>query len=225
MRRPVVLLARVLAYVNIIDIFPGSAFFPDFFAALVKNFRFQRFVKLEDIDIEKGIEFTDGLAGDIAIERFTIWKNILVIDTRVSTDASRVVLQMLLDWAKESFKIQYEEGDIKRYAYISDIAFESDANLLYVDPVLRWLSEQCSTQLTRIWQEPVEYRPTSIKVGHDPVLRHLGIAPFSIERRGQARFSDNQYFSEAPLPTNDHLMMHESFENKVLHESSVEAYP
>jgi hypothetical protein len=42
--------------------------------------------------------------------------------------------------------------------------------------------------------------------------RKYGIASFSITRRAEARFSENKYFSEAPLPTDLHLKLLEQFE-------------
>lgn len=225
MRRPVILLARVLAYINIADVLPGTVFVPDFFDALIERYRFQQYAKKrEDIDIKKGIEFADGLAGKVAIERFVIWENILVLETRISTEASKETLESMLAWATEKFELRYQAGDIKRFAYISDIGFESDASLLIVDPVLKWLSDQTSVALSHIWQESVEYLPISLKIGHDPVLRHLGIAPFSIERRAAERFSDNMYFSEAPLPTTLHLDLLAEFEERVLHGSNLKTY-
>jgi hypothetical protein len=214
------LLARVLAYINAIDVVPGTVFLPDFFDALVSRYRFQQYpADRKAFDIEKGIEFTDGLLGNVAIERFVIWKNLLVLETRINTDASKNAIEDILQWGADQFAFRYERGDIKRFAYISDIAFHSEAELITYDPVLQWLSKVSSSVLTEIWQEPVEYRTTSIKIGHDPVLRHLGIAPFSLERRGQARFSDNEYFSEAPLPTNTHLELLHQFEARVINGS------
>jgi hypothetical protein len=66
--------------------------------------------------------------------------------------------------------------------------------------------------LSDIWQEPVRFVPTGITLGHDPTARKYGIASFSIQRRAEARFSDNKYFSEAPLPTDIHLKLLTEFE-------------
>lgn len=225
MHKPTVVLARVLAFIPIQEILPGTVFVTDLLNAIGEKYRFQKYpTKRDEMIVKEGIEFVDGMSGKTCIERLVIWDQTLVLETRVSTDASKEVLESILGWATSKFDLSYRSGDIKRFAYISDISFESDAKLLYIDPVLSWLSEQASAALTTIWQEPVEYRPTSIKVGHDPVLRQAGIAPFSIERRGLSRFADNKYYSEAPLPTALHLSLLEQFEKKVLYESNVKAY-
>jgi hypothetical protein len=47
------------------------------------------------------------------------------------------------------------------------------------------------------------------------MARKYGIAPFSITRRAESRFSENKYFSEAPLPTDIHISLLEEFEAEV----------
>jgi hypothetical protein len=216
-RRPVVLLARTLAYIPIQEIIPGTVFVVDLLEAIREKYRFQQHpTKAEEMKIKDGIQFADGMSGKTALEKFVIWDNTLVLETRISTDESKELLESMLTWATEKFGFRYKTGDIKRFAYVNDVVFESSANLLLFDPVLKWLSDQTSTLLSEIWQEPVEYLPTSLKIGHDPVSRQAGIAPFSIERRGGARFSDNKYFSEAPLPTAIHLQLLDEFEKRVL---------
>jgi hypothetical protein len=216
LQRPVTILSRVLAYIDALEVSPGEVYFPALAQALVERYGFQKFPQtLEEFDLSKGIEFLSGVSNGVGIGKFVIWPNILVLETRVSTDASKEILESILVWATEKFSLRYVPGDIKRFAYISDVTFNSDESLLIFDPVLNWLSHQVSDALTEIWQEPVEYLPTSLKIGHDPVLRQAGIAPFSIERRGTARFSENKYFSEAPLPTDLHIKLLDEFEAMV----------
>jgi hypothetical protein len=86
---------------------------------------------------------------------------------------------------------------------------------LGVSPALAKLAAKTSTALTDIWQEPVQYETTNLAVGHDPMARKYGIAPFSITHRAESRFSENKYFSEAPLPTDTHISLLEEFEAEI----------
>ncbi len=85
-----------------------------------------------------------------------------------------------------------------------------------VNPAVEELAKKCSTALTGIWQEPVTYHPFTVRVGHDPSARKNPIAPFMIEHRLETKFSENKYFSEAPLPTDMHWSFLEDYERDML---------
>jgi hypothetical protein len=209
----------VLGFVDSRYLISGkNIYFPELVGEIVKHFSFQKSPQtLEDYDISKGVEFLEGKAGRRTIQKLVLWDNTLVLETTSSTKDSKEILEEILLWGVERFGLNYEPGLIGRFAYVSDVTFYSDTPLLNVSPAVSFLANSCTAALSEIWQEPVDYRPISLKVGHDPVLRQYGIAPFSIERRGSARFSENKYFSEAPLPTDVHLQILEQFEKHVIH--------
>lgn len=217
MKLSAILLARVLAYVEVYDLSPrGKIFYPDIIPDIVKRYKFQKFPKtIEDLDESKGIEFLEGKSGDTLILKFAVFNTLLVLETRSSTDDSRRILEEMLGWGAERFKLSYYEGMIKRFAYVSDLTFQSDVPLLNFNRVLANLSEKTSKALSEIWQEPVQYEPVLQTIGHDPLTRKYGIAPFTITHRAEARFSENKYFSEAPLPTDLHLKFLEEYEKEV----------
>jgi hypothetical protein len=211
-----ILLSRVLAFIDVADLRPTNGLYaPEFVEEVANQFGFQKVPKtLEEFDVTKGMEFHNGRLGKAIIGKFVIWPNILIIEGRSSTTECKEMLGEILQWATDKFKLTYSPEMIKRYAYVSDVSFYSDSALLSVSPAMSYIADSCSAALSEIWQEPVEYRPISLKVGHDPVLRQAGIAPFTIERLGTARFSENKYFSEAPLPTDMHVQILEQFEKE-----------
>lgn len=212
-----IILARVIGYVESFDLNPrGKVFFPEIIPEIVRNFNFQKFPKSsEHPDESKGIEFAEGKMGDVVIQKFTIWSNIVVVETRSNTNDSKKILDEALLWAAEKFGINYRSGMIKRFAYVSDLSFYSDAPILYISPALATIANKTSEAVSEIWQEPVKYEPQRFDIGHDPTVRKYAIAPFSITRRAEARFSENKYFSEAPLPTDMHISILEEFEESI----------
>jgi len=209
--------ARVLGFVESFDLNPrGKLFFPEVVREIVQTYHFQKFPKtLEEFDESKGIEFLDGKIGNKVIQKFVIWNTLLVVETRSSTADSKQILEDMLTWGAEKLGINYRPGTIKRFAYISDLSFFSEVPMLSVSPALEKLASKTSKALSEIWQEPIQYEPTNLAVGHDPMARKYTIAPFSITRRAEARFSENKYFSEAPLPTDVHISLLEEFETDV----------
>jgi hypothetical protein len=210
-----IILARTLGYIETFDLSPrGKVFFPAVVEGIVERYNFQKFpTKPEDFDESKGVVFEEGKIGDRIIQKFTIFTHILVVETRSNTSDSKQILEEMLVWGASHFGLAYVPGSIKRFAYVSDVTFYSDVPLLGAAcQPLADLASKTSAALAEIWQEPVEYYPANLAVGHDPMARRYGIAPFTITHRSEARYFENKYFSEAPLPTDTHLSLLKEFE-------------
>lgn len=218
MKVSAVVLARVLAFIDAADLIPkGGASLHDLTTEVGKYFRFQKSPRtFEDLDLSKGIEFIDGRFGKRSIGKFVIWPSILVLETQVSTDAGKELIGDILQWGKERLGLDYDPGMITRFGYLSNLSFYSPAPLLSLSPLLERISTRTTEALTEIWKEPIVYEPLEIKVGHDPLTRKWPIAPFQITRRAEHKFSENKYFSEAPLPTDLHVSLLEEYESGIL---------
>lgn len=213
-------LARTLAYIEAFDLDPkGKAYLPDLVAGLAERYRFAKFPsKPEDFNETNGITFEDGKSGNKVIQKFTIYNTLLVLETRSSTADSQQIVDEMLVWGAAKFGLSYSPGAIRHYAYVSGISFYSSASFLTVNPALQTLADRTSEALTEIWQEPIRYEPVGIAVGHDPLVRKYSIAQFTLTRRQEVPFSQNKYYSEAPLPTDLHIQLLEQFERDVLTE-------
>ncbi len=224
MRKSAVILARVLAFVEYADLISGAkAPMTSVARNLTERYSFAKYPKnIEEFDLGKGVEFLEGQSADgYPIQKLIIWDTILVLETRVSTSVSQSILEEMLSWAKAEFGINYSPNSIKRFGFISDVTFYSDVPILDVNPAVKELGRKCGEVLSGIWQEPLIYEPYTVRVGHDPTARKSTIAPFMIEHRQEARFSENKYFSEAPLPTDMHWSLLEQFENDMASQKGV----
>jgi hypothetical protein len=212
-----IILARTLGYIETFDLSPrGKVFFPDMVHGIVERYNFQKFpTKVEDFDESKGVVFEEGRIGNKVIQKFTIYTSLLVVETRSSTSDSKEILEEMLLWGAAKFGISYSPGAVKRYAYVSGVSFYSEVPILTVSSVLDNLAAKTSKALSDIWQEPIQYETTGLAIGHDPMARKYAIAQFTLTRRQEARFVENKYYSEAPLPTEMHLAFLEEFESGV----------
>jgi hypothetical protein len=213
-----VILARVLGFVETFDLSPrGKLFLPEIIPEIVKRYGFLKFPKtLEDFDESKGVEFLEGKFEGKVIQKFVIWNTLLVLETRSNTADSKQILEGMLEWGADEFGLTYGPGTIKRFGYVSDVTFHSDAPLLGANSAVTNLASGVGAAVSAIWGDPVEYHPLVVTVGHDPLSRKNAIANFTIQRRSETRFTDNKYFSEAPLPTDEHLTFLEEYEKDVL---------
>ena len=218
MKLSAIILGRVLGYIEAFDIDPkGQVYFPELVREIAKHYHFQKSPQtLEEHDLSKSVEFLNGRSGKRIIAKFTIWDTLLVLETRSNTSDSKELLEEFLLWGAEKLGLNYKPGMIVHYAYISAVTFHSDAPVLSVSPLLARIATKTSAALSEIWQEPIHYESIELKVGHDPMARQYGIAPFQITRRANSKFSANKYYSEAPLPTDMHISVLEEYEAGII---------
>ena len=210
-----IILARVLGFIETFDLDQrGRVFNPEFVEEMVKRYKFQKFPKtMEEFNEDNGVVFEEGKIGNKVIQKVTIFNVLTTVETRSSTNDSKLILEEMLAWGAAKFGLNYKPGSIKRYGYVSDLTFYSDVPILSAAcPPFVDLAAKTSAALNEIWQEPITYHPANLALGHDPLARKNGLAPFTISHRAEARFSDNKYFSEAPLPTDIHIALLEEFE-------------
>jgi hypothetical protein len=215
-----IILARVLGFIETADLDQrGKVFNPDFVQEVVKRYKFQKFPKtMEEFDEQKGVVFEEGKIGNKVIQKFTIFNTVFVLETRSSTTDSQQILEEMLVWGTAKFGLNYNPGGIKRFAYVSNVTFYSDVPILGAasQPLID-LAAKTSAAVSEIWQDQVIYYPANLAVAHDPLSRKNGIAYFNITHRAEHKFSENKYFSEAPLPTDMHIKFLEEFEAGIKH--------
>lgn len=204
-------IARVAAFLEVDALDPqGRSSLPDNLAALVGRYNFPKYPQsLEDMDLQKGITFSEGMLGDIAIMSLQVFQNGIIVDTRSSTDNSIRVFDDLLHFAKERNGATVIR---RRYHLTSQITFRSDLKLSLINPFLQPIANRLSAQLSETLNHPMLFEPTAVIVG--PQTWSLKIVPtsFTIERRAETPLNENTYFSSAPLPTSEHVELIEEIE-------------
>src|ERR1019366_5461869 len=202
-----VVLARIYAFFQIEELNPaGKVYYPDVVTWLVGRFGFQKYpTKLEDFNETKGIEFGAGKAGDISVEKVVILTSGIYLDTMASTDESERILRETLLAASNELGVCFREEMFKRRAYISQLSFYSDVPLFLIHPVFGRISERVSREVNTNFDKLLAYEPAVINLSYDPSTTQIGPAPFSIQRREGAPYTDNKYYSVAPVKTKVHL--------------------
>jgi hypothetical protein len=214
MQLSAILLARVIAFIDVNDINPrGAAYFPNLVPLLVKRFNFQKFPeKLEDFDEQKGVEFVSGYTGQTTIDKLTVWNNGIGLDVRSSTDDAQQIIVSTLSWLKEVAGLAFKPEMITRWAFLSQCTFHSDVNLDGVNPAIANLASRISDEISAIQKQRYDYSVRGITLDFDRERPNVPVAAFLIQRRVGTPLSGNKYFSEAALPTDVHLALLSEFE-------------
>jgi hypothetical protein len=218
MRLSAVLLARVIGFVEMNDLNPRGKVRLPIVAELIKDrFGFAKFPqKVEEFDEQKGVEFIEGSFEDIGVDKLTIWFNGVGIDVRSSTEDARKILEKSLEWLKKDAGLTYSPEMIKRWAYVSQITFTSEVNFDLVNPAVTKLGKNLSAAVSRIQGGEFEFHSNWLGWNFDRTGRQFPISDFSIQRRADTPYSENKYFSNAPLPTEEHIKLVEQFEADLL---------
>jgi hypothetical protein len=213
-----IVLARALYFIESLELNPkGKLFYPDLIAALVERCGFRKFPEgLEHFDEAKGVEFVAGKWGDTVVERFKIYNNGLQVDTRVSTAESERIMNEAIEWAINEFGIAYTPQMLSRKAYVSDLVFRTEVPLLTSYSPITNLCRRGHAALGEISRDKMPWQPIILTMQSEGVPRKPVHAPLTIQRRAEAAFSENKYYSEAPLPTDVHIRLLEQFEADVL---------
>ena len=217
MQLAAVVKARTLAMFEIDELnLGGKLRLYDCIAPIVDKFEFLVFPsKLEDFDLEKGVKFQSGKLAEVVISELMIYSGAVYVETLSSTGDSKKVLLEILSWGKSKLGFTYREEMIRQWAYISQLVFSTDVPILEkMSTPVEKLAEKTSAFMEDLFG--LKYEPTTLTIGHDPVKRNHGIAGLNIQRRANAEFSKNKYYSEAPMPTSLHLKLLEEFEADVL---------
>ncbi len=191
----------------------GKVFFPEIVPDIVNRFHFQTYpIKPEDFEEEKGIKFANGVASGVSVDKLTIWRDGITLDTRAGTSIGKLIIEDSLTWLSDKVGLDYSADKIARWAYLSNLAFFSEVDLTAIHPSIKALTER----LSPLSSLPVENKPSfelvSLSIDFDKTNSKLSPAAFKIERRGGSPFSHNKYFSEAPIQTQQHIDLLEEFE-------------
>ena len=214
MRLSAVLLARVIYFVESVELNPrGAAYYPDIIKAMVERYQFKAFPeKVEDFDETKGVVLAGGKYGDKTILRVTIFNWGITFDTTSSTREAEELLNDTLIWAAQHLRLHYTPEMIKRKSYVSQIVFYSDVPILEINPILDTIGERVSKEVIANLKLPYVFQPAAFKLTIDPEEQRIPVQYFSIERREGAAFSEGKYFSSGPISTDIHISIIEEVE-------------
>ncbi|MGA2134108.1 MAG: hypothetical protein ABSH50_17580 [Bryobacteraceae bacterium] len=209
-----VLLARAAALMDIAALDPNSVMSPpDAISALIEKYAFTRYPKFDEIDLQKGVQFSYGKLREINIVNLTLFATGIAIDTGSSTDHAETVLLDFLDSARRTLGASIQP---RRRVFLSNLGFTSSMKMTVLHPVLQQIADRVTASVSRDIDQPLNYEPTAVFINLDPSLHKFQPSSFTIDRRAEMPFSENSYFSAAPLRTAEHIELVKLFEDALL---------
>lgn len=147
-------------------------------------------IQKESIDVELRI-YGDGVVGD----------------TRSSTEDTDLFLSDMLASAAKEFSLPYKAEIVRKKLYVSEITVRTGKSLATLNPKLATFATKLALV---IGGQPA---PELASIGFWPdILPNPSASVFRFERKFGAEFSDNRYYTRAPLQTSKHIELLEALE-------------
>jgi hypothetical protein len=134
--------------------------------------------------------------------------------TKSTTDDGVGFLDDLMSWAKRRYRLKAPQTFPTFYHSQLEVVFDAPFSQSF--PTLQSLGKTVQSYLSNYGFDGPVYEPTSVLMFFDARDQQPPVpTPFSIERRVATSFSDNKFFSQAPLTTKDHLAVLKQFEKSL----------
>lgn len=139
-----------------------------------------------------------------------IYKDGFVATCNSSTRDSEKFMEDVLSFTAKEFSLPYEHGLIKAKMRTSELIVRLDLPLSNINPKLRDLAAKV-TALAGYTTIP-SFEVSGVGFGNNPVESWLKVAGFMVERQEDTRYSENRFYSKAPVHTDEHEELLKEFE-------------
>jgi len=180
------------------------------FPALIQKYNFANHPTREDLykpNREPGEKFIGGSfvnsEGRNITIHLTTFDDGFVAETRSSTRDSEDFLTELTQWMVKDFGLTFRPDMIRRRGYVSELFVKSDYHVTGLTSELQRFADKLSTFISGP-DGPILYEPSGISFAPNTSTA-LKPASLIFERAADASFSENRYFSKAPVQTDIHL--------------------
>lgn len=211
-----VLQARVAMFLPLEELNPhGRALIPNVTEQMIDRYQFLKFPRTweEYNPTDGGISYLQGQWKGTAIQSLELFAGGIAANTQASTDITETFLNEVLEWVVRDYQLSFRPEMIKRIAYVSNIIFTSEIELLEgLHPQLRHFEDRISSAVRAAFPQNDPFRVFGIHFSSEPPLGGSPQLSVTIERRAGASFAENKYFSSAPLSTETHLTLLAEFE-------------
>jgi hypothetical protein len=184
----------------------GQVYVPEAVQKLAQRYSFAKLPSVEELT-RFPIAFSLGKFKDVQIDEFQIYNDGLIVSAKANTKILDAFISDLLSWSEKEFGL-VEDSTAKSEKFIeSAIIVKSTKNLtLSLSPrndVAEILNRTFRGELAGVGP----YHLSGFVLDCDPLQFAGRRKPmrFVLERRVGVPFSDNVFFSHAPLHTGDHL--------------------
>jgi len=193
----------------------GKSLYPALFSFLVQKYSFLKYpTAVDQFDEQKGIKFELGnfynRANTTVIVNASIFSDGVVAETRSTTDDADAFLAEAMDAVCQEYGLTPMANIRMRKIYLSEIFVQTQQSLNLLNDKLDHFGHRLSADISGFPEQTWEASGISFSV--DQGVQQAKPIPFRLERAANTAFSDNRYYSVAPLQTEKHLRLLDDLE-------------
>jgi len=180
------------------------------FEKLAEKYRFAKFPKhVLDLNDQKALAFQHGTflnSANIPIGiSFTIYNNGVTAETSSCTDDATEFLLEVASWMSEEYGFVIPSGKDLGKGYFSQVGVEFDAPLSGMNATLPTIAKSLSSRVKTLDGNTRQFDVGALNFWTEDIGQPLAPAAFRLERKWKTSFARNEYFSQAPLETAEHI--------------------
>ena len=138
----------------------------------------------------------------------SVYNDGLVASTHSSTRDTETFLEDVLTTAAKEFSLYYRPSIVRKKIPLSEVTVRLDEPLARLNPGLA----EFARKIAQLSPRQADFELGGVSFWTDNSHSSLKLSAFSIERKIDAPFSENRFYSKASLHTDDHLRLITEFE-------------
>jgi hypothetical protein len=182
-------------------------------AALTQRYNFAVApAKIEDLRADK-VTFAEGAFKGANIESLEIFSDGIVVAAKSPSEKVDEFIEDMLAWSENAFGLKRVETQAVNKIYESHLILKSEKKLFSVLDEMTKVQTKLQELLVNTSNIDAKVEPFGFSFAVDQT-KIAGLKPisFRLERKSDATFASNLFYSSAPLKTLDHLALLESIE-------------
>ena len=208
-----VVAARSTWLFDLADLNPkGKSLFPEIIEWLKDTYNFKETpdpAMLPTAENRNGLPFKRGeyqAREEVFVDvEVTLFNDGLVANSSSSTEDTDKFLENLTSTAATEFSLTFDPQIVRRRLYMSELNVRLDNPLSNLNPRLTQFAEKLSSMTRSVITSDFEIAGFSLM--SDVTNAVYKVPGFAIERKLNAPFNENRFYTKAPLQTEEHISM------------------
>jgi len=184
----------------------GELYYPDAAAKLVERYSFKKYPSVEEMT-RQPLVFGIGKIRDIQINELDIYQDGIIVFSRSDTDVLDEFISDLFEWSEKELGVLTIPMSRPEKYYESTLVVKSEIDLAQVISPRDEVANMANRLFLEVAPNKQLYELSGFLLDCDQFAFHGKRKPlrFAVERRLGVPYSENIFFSQAPLPTKGHL--------------------